>query len=137
MKLKTQFDFDSAHRLVGYLGKCRACHGHRWVVEIEVEGSELDEVGMLWDFTNVKKIKELFDHKTILKYCEENKEIIKVLKKVCGEDSVYLMDDNPTAENLSREILTILCRENKTNLVFSVRVFESPKSSCEIKNEDN
>jgi len=133
VKLKTQFDFDSAHRLVGYDGKCQRLHGHMWVVELEIEGYELDEVGMLWDFTNVKKVREMFDHKTILKYCEENKELIKVLQKVCGKDSVYIMDNNPTAEFLANEILTLLCRDCKTNLTFGVRVFESPKSSGEVR----
>ena len=69
MKLKTSFDFDAAHRLVGYKGKCANLHGHIWHVDIEIEGpaTNLDKTGMLWDFTNAKKLKDLFDHKTILK----------------------------------------------------------------------
>lgn len=74
IKLKTSFDFDAAHRLVGYLGKCLNLHGHIWHVDIEIEGdkSQLDDVGILWDFTNVKTLKDMFDHKTILKNCDKN-----------------------------------------------------------------
>ena len=36
MKLKTSFDFDAAHRLVGYKGKCSNLHGHIWRVELEI-----------------------------------------------------------------------------------------------------
>ena len=32
-QLKTEADFDSAHFLSGYTGKCSNIHGHRWHVE--------------------------------------------------------------------------------------------------------
>ena len=131
MKLETSFDFDSAHRLVGYEGKCSNLHGHIWHVDLEIEGDNLNEVGILWDFTNVKKLKEALDHKTILKDCKENAEIIRALMRTCGADSVYLMGINPTAENLCYEILATLILEDP-NLDFKVTVWESPKSSCEV-----
>jgi len=130
MKLITKFEFDSAHRLVGYEGKCQALHGHRWVVELEIEGNCVDKIGMLWDFTNVRMLEHLFDHKTILKACMENKQLIEAIIDTCGSDSIYLMQTNPTAENLSREILGKLKKRNP-GLRFKVKVFESPKSSCE------
>jgi 6-pyruvoyltetrahydropterin/6-carboxytetrahydropterin synthase len=48
--------FSSAHQLKGYEGKCEEIHGHNWKVEIEVEGNELDKVGMLIDFKELKNI---------------------------------------------------------------------------------
>ncbi len=132
MKLNTHFDFDSAHRLVGYDGKCKNLHGHMWLVELEIEGEGLDDVGMLWDFTNTKKLKDLFDHKTILKNCDENFDLQVLLQRVCGPDSVYLMNENPTAENLCKEILKF-CKKSNPTLKFTVKVFESPKSSCEVE----
>lgn len=132
MKIKTQFDFDSAHRLVGYKGKCSNIHGHMWKVGVEIEGDELDDIGMLWDFTNVKKIKEHFDHKTILKVCKENQDLVYAIIKICGDESLCMMHDNPTAENLAKWILNYLKLENK-ELTFKVRVFESPKSCAEVE----
>jgi 6-pyruvoyltetrahydropterin/6-carboxytetrahydropterin synthase len=134
MKLKTSLEFDSAHRLVGYSGKCSNLHGHIWHVDIEVDGcyEDVDSVGILWDFTNVKKIKDMFDHKTILKECDENVELIEAIRNSCGEDSLYLMNDNPTAENLCSEILKI-CKDLGFDLDFNIKVWESPKSYAEIE----
>lgn len=130
MNLKTSFDFDAAHRLVGYEGKCSNLHGHIWHVDLEIDGDGLDKVGMLWDFTHAKELKDLFDHKTILWNCEDNKLLIKTITEVCGRDSVYLMNCNPTAENLCEEILQALVYTNPSFL-YRVTVYESPKSSAE------
>ena len=134
MKLRTSFDFDSAHRLVGYEGKCKNTHGHLWRVELEIEGKTtlLDDVGILMDFTITKKLKEMFDHKLILKRCDENDRLITTTMATCGLDSVYLMDNNPTAEYLAIEILGLLRQENP-KLHYLIRVFESPKSSVEVE----
>ena len=131
MKLKTQFEFDSAHRLVGYEGKCSNLHGHIWRVELEIEGEWVDDIGIMWDFTNVKTLKEMFDHKTILKRCDEHKGLGLSIVSLCGKDSLYIMDENPTAENICKEILKIL-KEKDGSLKYTIRVFESPKSSCEV-----
>ena len=129
--LKTKFDFDSAHRLVGYKGKCKNLHGHVWTVNVTVIGNtnQLDSTGILWDFVNVKALKELLDHKTILKNCEENASIINVLVSTCGKDAVYLMTHNPTAEHLVEEILD-LCKNSNPDLDYIIEIFESPKSSA-------
>ena len=44
-QLKTEADFDSAHFLSGYTGKCSNIHGHRWHVEIEIESRKLEKNG--------------------------------------------------------------------------------------------
>jgi 6-pyruvoyltetrahydropterin/6-carboxytetrahydropterin synthase len=46
--------FDAAHALVGYPGECRQLHGHTWDIEVSVSGSELDEVGIVYDFKDLK-----------------------------------------------------------------------------------
>jgi len=132
MKLKTSFEFDAAHRLVGYDGKCSRLHGHMWHVDLEIEGEELDEVGILWDFTNVKDLKELFDHKTILWSCKENTKLIKLLLDMTEGRGVYIMNCNPTAENLCKEILAH-CKTSNPDLKYKVTVYESPKSYAEIE----
>lgn len=50
--------FDAAHHIRDYVGKCSREHGHRWSVELVVEGSSLDGLGMLVDFKNVKDVLE-------------------------------------------------------------------------------
>jgi len=62
-RLQVKDHFDAAHQLKGYNGKCKRLHGHRWDVEVCVEGSELDELNMLIDFVVVKKVmKQLLDN---------------------------------------------------------------------------
>ena len=57
--LTTRAEFDSAHFLSGYEGKCSNIHGHRWKVVIEVAADNLEEQGqtrgMLVDFSKLKK----------------------------------------------------------------------------------
>lgn len=108
--LRTSFEFDAAHYLKDYKGKCANLHGHRWVVELEIKGSNLDEKGILWDFSNTKEIVEMLDHKCL-------NEVLK---------------ENPTAENISLFILNFLKNKNP-ELNFKVKVYESPKSSCEVE----
>lgn len=135
IRLEKDFSFDSAHRLVGYKGNCSNLHGHQWGGRIVVKGTEqeLDKTGMLWDFTGAKLIKNKFDHKTILKNCEENHLLIHALMETSGFESVYLMENkNPTAENLCLEILSELIK-SYPQLSFEVTLWETPESKCEVK----
>lgn len=119
MKLKTEGTFDAAHHLVGYKGKCANVHGHTWRVIVWAEGSFLstNKTGILWDFTNLKKILDELDHTDL------NEIFVK---------------DSPTAENIAYYILGILKTDYKKEklanfLEFKVRVYESPKSYVEVE----
>ena len=65
--IKVSSKFSSAHALRHYQGKCESLHGHNFIVEAEVEGSELDsQTGLLMDFSELKEylnsIAEYLDH---------------------------------------------------------------------------
>ena len=106
--LHTEDYFDSCHRLRNYEGKCCNYHGHTWKLEIWAQGvdNQKDEIGILFDFGEVKKIKELLDHKDL------------------NEMVPYFSDVNPTAENISEFILNIL-KLKYINLDFRVKLFET------------
>jgi 6-pyruvoyltetrahydropterin/6-carboxytetrahydropterin synthase len=55
MKLGLMTEFDAAHSLPGYQGKCANLHGHTYQVEIVVEG-EVGVDGFVMDFYQLKKI---------------------------------------------------------------------------------
>ncbi|NMB85921.1 MAG: Dihydroneopterin monophosphate aldolase [Methanosaeta sp. PtaB.Bin018] len=55
MKLGLVAEFDAAHSLPGYIGKCANLHGHTYQVEVVVEG-EVGEDGFVMDFYHMKKI---------------------------------------------------------------------------------
>ena len=53
-ELTVKSHFDAAHALRGYPGECRNLHGHTWDVEVTVGGTELDEIGIVYDFKALK-----------------------------------------------------------------------------------
>lgn len=53
-EVRVKDDFAAAHFLHDYHGKCENLHGHNYKVYVHVEGSTLDEGGMLLDFTFLK-----------------------------------------------------------------------------------
>jgi 6-pyruvoyltetrahydropterin/6-carboxytetrahydropterin synthase len=96
--------FCYGHRLLNYSGKCRHLHGHNGHAVISLGAPDLDEIGMVMDFTHIKRvvsswIDENLDHKMIL---NRHDPILPLLQKQ-GEP-VFLLEANPTAENIARLI---------------------------------
>jgi 6-pyruvoyltetrahydropterin/6-carboxytetrahydropterin synthase len=61
--VSVQAHYDSAHFLRNYKGKCERLHGHRYVVEIALAATELNEAGIAYDFVDVKReLRALADH---------------------------------------------------------------------------
>jgi len=61
-RLQVKTHFDAAHYIKDYPGKCSRLHGHRWEVEVVLEGERLDRMNMLVDFVEVKRmLDELLD----------------------------------------------------------------------------
>src|SRR5687767_14505994 len=62
-------NFSSAHQLRGYKGKCENLHGHNYKIEIYARGSELDNIGLLVDFGELKEAADevvaYLDHRNI------------------------------------------------------------------------
>jgi 6-pyruvoyltetrahydropterin/6-carboxytetrahydropterin synthase len=96
--------FCYGHRLLNYNGKCANLHGHNGKAVITLEAESLDSLGMVVDFTTLKKligqwIDDHLDHKMLL---HKDDPIIPELRRL-GEKFVTL-DVNPTAENLAKMI---------------------------------
>lgn len=81
--------FSSAHQLKGYEGKCEEIHGHNWKVEIEVQGDDLDTIGILIDFKELKNIL---------------KDVIDELDHKMLNDIEAFKDINPSSELIARYI---------------------------------
>ncbi len=68
-ELKAQMYFSAAHHLLNYNGKCENMHGHNWLVEAFVQGTELDKSNILVDYkvikSNLKEVLDYLDHKDI------------------------------------------------------------------------
>jgi 6-pyruvoyltetrahydropterin/6-carboxytetrahydropterin synthase len=103
-RVSREIEFCYGHRLLNYEGKCRHLHGHNGRAVIVLEAEELDGLGMLVDFGDIKKrvqrwIDENLDHNMIL--CREDP-LIPVLRE--RGERFFVMDVNPTAENIARLI---------------------------------
>jgi 6-pyruvoyltetrahydropterin/6-carboxytetrahydropterin synthase len=103
-RVTREIEFCYGHRLLQYDGRCRHLHGHNGRAVIALEGPKLDERGMLVDFADIKKkvqlwIDENLDHSMLL--CRDDPLLPLLLEQ--GE-RVFVMDCNPTAENIARLI---------------------------------
>ena len=117
-ELTTIVDFEAAHRLPDYPGKCCRLHGHNWRVEVTVRGDRLDELGMLIDFRELKQ--------------EVNK-VIDTLDHYYLNEIEPFRTVNPTAENIARYVYRELAAHLKSERevkVRAVKVWESPNSAA-------
>lgn len=85
-------------------GKCRHLHGHSARVSITLESAELNEQGMVCDFSDINKyadkwISETLDHNMLL---HKDDPILPALKNA-GERHM-VVDEHPTAEFLAKLI---------------------------------
>ncbi len=120
--LKIVTDFASAHTLRDYPGACARMHGHNWKVEVEVNASELDPLGMGVDFKVIKQatrgIAERLDHR----YLNDLEPFARI---------------NPTAENIAtyfhKELSATL--NSETIRVHAVTLWETERA-CVRYSED-
>ena len=124
-RVTREIDFCYGHRLLNYAGKCRYLHGHNGRAVISIAGEKLDDRGMVLDFSDIKKtvstwIDENLDHRMILNAADP---VVPVLQEL-GEP-LYLLDSNPTAENIAKLIF------EQTRLldvpIVEVRLWETPR----------
>ncbi len=111
-ELTIKAHFDAAHALRGYPGECKNLHGHTWDVEVTVEGSDLDEIEIVYDFKSLKEdlggVLEEFDH--------------GYLNDIPPFDVL-----SPTAENLARVVFDrMVDTVGEQVKVKEIAVWESP-----------
>lgn len=107
LRLIVKRDFDAAHYLENYKGKCAETHGHRWILEAHIAVS--NDKDLTIDFGDIKNIIDniLPDHKFL--------------------NNEY--NFNPTAENLAKYFKRSLLNEGLR--VEKVVLWESPTSAAE------
>jgi 6-pyruvoyltetrahydropterin/6-carboxytetrahydropterin synthase len=114
-EIAVEMDFDAAHSLRGYHGKCEALHGHRFKVVATLNGHKLDDIGLAYDFTLLKKhLGEI-----LAKYDHTNLNEVPPFKRI-----------NPSSENIATTIYNKLKKKlaGAPVSLASVEVWESPQS---------
>lgn len=123
-RVTRQIDFCYGHRLLNYEGKCRYLHGHNGRAVIVIEADHLDQRGMVLDFSDIKRvvsgwIDETLDHRMIL---HRDDPAVPMLRQL-GEP-MYLLDVNPTAENIARLIFDFTVSQGFP--IVEARLWETP-----------
>jgi 6-pyruvoyltetrahydropterin/6-carboxytetrahydropterin synthase len=124
-RVTREIDFCYGHRLLNYDGKCQYLHGHNGRAVIVMESNTLDDRGMVLDFSDIKIvlsrwIDENLDHRMILRHDDPAVPLLRQL----GEP-MYLIDVNPTAENIARLIYDISVASGFP--VVETRLWETPR----------
>ena len=107
--------FAAGHYLRDYKGKCENLHGHNYKIEIYARGRELDNIGLLVDFVELKaaadEVVQYLDHRNI--------------NELTPFDELQ-----PSAENLAKYVLERVARKVADDRVqiYKVRCFETPTS---------
>ena len=140
LTITKRLEFDAGHRIPQHKSQCRNLHGHRYALEITLEGEPVDDPessdhGMLMDFSDVKSLAkdnlvDLWDHAFLV---HDGDTLIRdLLAQIPGHKTV-VVDRVPTAENLvaiAFEILDPLYVAHFGNglTLKKLRLYETPTS---------
>jgi len=118
-RVSVEETFSAGHALRGYKGKCENVHGHNYRVRVNIEGEQLDSIGLLLDFGDIKRI---------------------LRGLIGGVDHKFLNDQepfttvNPSAENLAKffydETLKQMRQMGNAPRIASITVWETDETSA-------
>jgi 6-pyruvoyltetrahydropterin/6-carboxytetrahydropterin synthase len=144
IQITRRLEFDAGHRIPDHGSQCRHLHGHRYAIEITVDGPVHDtpgqpDNGMVLDFADVKAlihdtVVEPWDHAFLA--WREDQAVLAMLATIPGHKTVVL-DAVPTAENLASEafrlIKAALHLSYGDNLRLArVRLYETPNCWSDV-----
>ncbi|MBL7684944.1 MAG: 6-carboxytetrahydropterin synthase, partial [Deltaproteobacteria bacterium] len=100
--------------------------------QVEFESHQLDSLGMLIDFDEIKDrvqtfLDEYLDHRLIL---NEQDPFVPFFQE--KKEPLFLMKENPTAENLAKLIFETIQKENMP--IVSVKFWETSSACAEYSN---
>lgn len=120
--LKVLTEFASAHTLRNYPGACSRMHGHNWKVELEIQASALNDIGIAIDFKAMKQaandVCDRLDHQ----YLNDLEPFNKI---------------NPTAENIAAYLYAEISRliNDDTVKVSTLTLWETDRACVRYTEE--
>ena len=111
LQIMRRIKFCAGHRLHRHGGKCEFFHGHNYIADFYVTNYEVDSVGRVIDFAELKTrfkgwLDEHWDHGFILNEADKNGIAAIKIVEPC---KYFLLPYNPTAENMARYLLDVVC----------------------------
>lgn len=110
-----RFRFEAGHRVLGHESKCKHLHGHSYVAFVTVTIDDLDTLGRVIDFSELKRVVGGFidanwDHNVLL-HPDDPLCKLWTVHGCTGEGSFFagkepyvMVTGNPTAENIAEEL---------------------------------
>ena len=118
-EIAVEESFAAGHALRGYKGKCENVHGHNYKVRIVLVGEKLNQVGLLYDFVELKK---------------NIAEVIRSLDHKFLNDIPPFTELNPSAENIAKyfydELDRRLAPSANGSVVHQVTIFETDTTTA-------
>lgn len=139
IRVTKEFNFEMAHALWNYDGKCRNVHGHSYKLFVTVIGKPINDEnntknGMVIDFSDLKQIVNdeiisKFDHCLVL----SNKSPFEKLKTIDKMfDKLEITHYQPTCENMVEDFSHKIQKKLPINVqLFSLRLYETETSFAE------
>ena len=143
-----KINFCAGHRVYGHESRCRNLHGHNYNAFVtaqansvgDTDGQPTDILGRVIDFSVLKQviggwIDEQWDHGFLL--WESDEEAIAAVKAIENQ-RIYVMPINPTAENIGKFLLEVICPKlllpRKTAVkVVEITVWETENCYATVK----
>jgi len=132
-----RIQFCAGHRIWGHENVCAHLHGHNYVALFHATAPELDPLGRVIDFSVLKSrlgrwIDENWDHGFVLH--RDDAEAIDAVRRVPGQ-KLFLLDGNPTAENMALHLLDEVAPAELAGLgveVVKVTLWETENCFAEV-----
>ena len=140
-----KLEFDAGHRIPDHRSQCRNLHGHRYVLEITLQGELVEtegapDRGMVMDFADVKALAmehlvNKWDHAFIV-YARD--EVVRSFLETMADHKTVVLDRIPTVENLAAEAFRILSDVYNDHYgvdlkLKRVRLYETPNCWADVE----
>jgi 6-pyruvoyltetrahydropterin/6-carboxytetrahydropterin synthase len=144
LTITRKLEFDAGHRIPDHRSQCRNLHGHRYVLEITLQGDVVEtegapDRGMVMDFADVKSLAmehlvSRWDHAFLV---FEGDARVRAFLESMPEHKTVVLDRIPTVENLAAVAFDVLAQvydaHYGVNLrLHRVRLYETPNCWADV-----
>ena len=145
VRITKQFDFEAAHILWGYDGRCKNIHGHSYMLYVTIIGKPIEDhknpkFGMVMDFSELKSIVnetsiKPLDHSLMIM---ENTPVHKSIKTSNLINKIVSLPYQPTCENMIVDFAHKIKSKLPNNIrLHSLRLHETSTAYAEWHASDN
>jgi len=124
-ELNYETEFSAAHIIIGHTGKCANLHGHNYKVKVSLKGRNLNNLGFLIDFADLKAITNKVLDKLDHKYINEIDYPEFLLGQTSAENIAKYIYENIKESLPERNMLQkiTICETDKYSVVYSDRFY--------------